>query len=114
MQKTVLSEISETAVLKDIHERIVKNFLDLVVLLELRKKTLSGYDIIAFVHKKFDILLSSGTVYSLVYSLERDGLIKATSNRRRRDYVLTEKGKETAKIIVSVLDKIKVLINTVF
>lgn len=37
---------------------------------------LSGYDVIMFVHKKFGILLSSGTVYSVLYSMERNGLVR--------------------------------------
>ena len=114
MQKAVLSEVAEGEVIKDIHERIVKSFLDLVVLIELKNKPLSGYDVIEFVHKKFDILLSSGTVYSLVYSLERNGLIKAVWSQRRRDYMLTEKGKETIRAILNARDRIRALTCTVF
>jgi len=114
MQRAVLSEIVEDEVIKDIQERIVKNFLDVLVLMELRNKPLSGYDIVAFIHKKFNILLSSGTVYSLVYSLERNGLTKAVWNQRRRDYTLTEKGKETTRAILNKRDKIKAFTNTIF
>ena len=114
MQKAVLSEVVEDEMIKDIQERIVKNFLDVLVLMELRNRSLSGYDIIAFIHKKFNILLSSGTIYSLVYSLERNGLIKAVWNQRRRDYTLTEKGKETTRAILNKRDKIKAFTNTIF
>jgi len=114
LQKAVLGEITEGEVIKDIHERIVRSFLDVVVLMEVRNKPLSGYDVIDLVHKKFNMLLSSGTVYSLVYSLERNGLIKAIWNQRRREYLLTEKGKETTKIILNARDRIKALTSTVF
>jgi len=114
MQGAVLSEVVEDDVIKDIEARIVRNFLDVVVLKELRTKPLSGYDVIEFVHKKFNMLLSSGTVYSLIYSLERNGLIKAVWNQRRRDYMLTEKGKEATRIILNARDKIKAFTNTVF
>ena len=40
-------------------------------------------------------LVSSGTVYSLLYSLERDGLVTADVDSRKRVYTLTDKGKQT-------------------
>jgi DNA-binding PadR family transcriptional regulator len=114
MQGAVLSEVVEDEVAKDIQARMVRNFLDVVILKELRTKPLSGYDVIEFIHKKFDILLSSGTVYSVIYSLERNGLIKAVWHQRRRDYVLTEKGKETTRIILNTRDRIRALTSNVF
>jgi len=76
------------------YERIVKNFMDVLVMVELRDNPLSGYDVISLIHKKFNLLVSSGTVYSLLYSLERDGLIEGKLNDRKRVYVLTEKGEK--------------------
>jgi len=70
---------------------------------------LSGYDIIAFIHNKFHLLVSSGTVYSLLYSLERDGLIKGVWSQRKRVYQLTEKGEDTIKTIMNANDKIQYL-----
>lgn len=111
MQETVLNEVVEDNVLEKLQERIVKSFLDFVVLTELSNKPLSGYDVITLIYKKFSILLSSGTVYSLLYSLERNGLIKATLNQRRRDYSLTEKGRETVRAISNAREKIKALMQ---
>ena len=68
---------------------------------------MSGYDVISFIHNKFHLLVSSGTVYSLLYSLERNGLIEGTWNERKRVYKLTEKGKKTIEIILNANDKIK-------
>lgn len=60
---------------------------------------MSGYDVISFIHKRFRLLISSGTVYSLLYSLERDGLIEGQFNNRKRVYGLTDKGEETIQAI---------------
>jgi len=84
----------EGKVLKKMHERIIKNFMDIIILAELRIGPLSGYDVISFIHNKFHLLVSSGTVYSLLYSLERSGLIEGTWNERKRVYKLTEKAKK--------------------
>ena len=73
----------------------IKNFMDVLILGELQEKPLSGYDIIGLIHKRFNVLVSSGTVYSLLYSLERNGLVSADVDSRKRVYNLTDKGKKT-------------------
>jgi DNA-binding PadR family transcriptional regulator len=96
------------------HRRIVQDFLDLVILLELRKRPLSGYDVISFVHNKFHILLSSGTVYSYLYALERDTLVKGEYAQRKRIYTLTDRGRETARALSDLEAKILGLMLNLF
>jgi len=84
----------EGKILKKMHERIIKNFMDIIIMTELRNGSLSGYDVISYIHNKFNLLVSSGTVYSLLYSLERNGLVEGTWDERKRVYKLTEKGKK--------------------
>lgn len=74
--------------------------------------TMSGYDLITSIHKKFRILISPGTTYSLLYALERKGLTKGILNRRKRMYKLTDKGKETINIILNAKEEIKKLMIT--
>jgi DNA-binding PadR family transcriptional regulator len=97
----------EGKILKKMHERIIKNFMDIIILAELRNGPLSGYDVISFIHNKFHLLVSSGTVYSLLYSLERNGLIEGAWNERKRVYKLTDKGAKTIETILCANDKIK-------
>ncbi|MEM0058599.1 MAG: PadR family transcriptional regulator [Candidatus Bathyarchaeia archaeon] len=73
----------------------------------MRKGPMSGYDVISFIHNKFNLLVSSGTVYSLLYSLERNGLIEGSWDERKRVYRLTEKGAKTIETILNANDKIK-------
>jgi DNA-binding PadR family transcriptional regulator len=68
--------------------------MDILILGEMKKSLVSGYDVITIIHKRFGILLSSGTVYSTLYSLERRGLIRGTWNNRKRVYALTEKAEQ--------------------
>ena len=102
----------EGKVLKKMHERIIKNFMDIIILAELRNRSMSGYDVISFIHDKFYLLVSSGTVYSLLYSLERIGLIDGTWRERKRVYELTEKGRKTINMILSANDKIKIFVTS--
>ena len=42
----------EGRILKKMHERIIKNFMDIIILAELRNRPMSGYDVISFIHNK--------------------------------------------------------------
>ncbi|MFA5365772.1 MAG: PadR family transcriptional regulator, partial [Candidatus Bathyarchaeia archaeon] len=68
-------EKADLQIIKKMNERIIKSFVDIIIMAELRNGSLSGYDIISYIHNKFQLLISSGTIYSLLYSLERNGFI---------------------------------------
>jgi DNA-binding PadR family transcriptional regulator len=101
-------------VIKEMNERIVKNFMDILIMTEVKNSPMSGYDVISFIHKKFRLLVSSGTVYSLLYSLERDGLIKGKLDNRKRVYALTEKGEENIRAIQEASDQIQNSMSNLF
>jgi DNA-binding PadR family transcriptional regulator len=80
---------------KDIEIRVVKSFLDILILVEFTKQSnLSGYDVTSFVNNKFGGILSPGTVYATLYSMERKGLIKGEIDGKKTVYKLTDKGNE--------------------
>lgn len=62
-------------------------------------KPCSPYGFTRFIRDTFNVNLSSGTIYSAVYKLEREGFIKHVPNEqitesRARHYKITEKGKQ--------------------
>ncbi len=97
----------EGQILKKMHERVIKNFMDIIIMTELQNGPLSGYDVISYIHNKFNLLVSSGTVYSLLYSLERNGLVEGVWDERKRVYKLTEKGEKTIEVLLNTSDKVK-------
>lgn len=102
----------ESEILEQIEDRLIREFLDVLILGELTKgRPLGGHDVIKLLGNKFGILLSSGTVYSAMYSMEREDLIVSALDGRRKVYLLTDKGKETIKTISSAKQKIISLIS---
>ena len=96
----------------EMRERIVKSFLDMAIMAKLMDgDPTSGYDFITFFHRKFGVLLSPGTVYSVIYSMERHGLVNGVPNDRKRVYQLTEKGKETMKSALNLITEIQFFIE---
>ncbi len=94
-------------IVEKLKKRTLQNFMDILILAEMKKGSLSGYDVIGLVHKKFGVFVSSGTVYSLLYSLERDGLIKGVWNDRKRVYELSEKGEQNIEVITKANEEIQ-------
>ena len=78
---------------------LLKRFIDLVALEELKESEMSGYDLVFRPHTKYDLLVSPGTVYALLYSLERQGLVKGKIEDRKRVYELTNYGLEESKTL---------------
>ena len=91
--------MASTMLAEKLRRRVIQNFMDILILTEIKKGALSGYDVIGLIHNKFGVLMSSGTIYSLLYSLERDGLIEGVWNQRKRVYELAEKGEQDIKTI---------------
>jgi len=101
-------------ILNRMHDRIVQNFLDLAILLELRKRPLSDHDIVDFAQRKFSITLPSATVSSHLITLGNDGLIRAENSQGKTVYALTERGEETTKELSNIKDKILGLFLNLF
>jgi len=78
---------------KEMKQRTVRNFLDLILLAHFNDKSFSGYDSLNFIREKYGILLSSGTVYSTLYKLERKKIIQSNFFEGRRLFRVTDKGK---------------------
>jgi DNA-binding PadR family transcriptional regulator len=92
--------MSEEDVVEELETRIVKTFLDVIVLQLLKEQGSAGaYDIISFLRKRFGKTLSSGSVYAVIYAIQRRGLITGAKEDRKTIYKLTAKGEKTLKII---------------
>ena len=108
LNKNLVDPIVENEFIRELGERIVRVFLDLFVLRKLSEscEPPSGYDFIKLVTDEFDVVLSAGSIYAVLYGMERDGLIQGESIFRKRVYVLTCKGEETIKKISEENEKI--------
>jgi DNA-binding PadR family transcriptional regulator len=104
----------DSGILDQIRGRTVKNFMDMVILMELGKHQMSGYDVISSVNKRFHLLLSPATIYSNLHLLERNGLVKSKCSQGKRIYMLTEQGKETVRAFISAKDEILGLVLNLF
>jgi DNA-binding PadR family transcriptional regulator len=58
-----------------------------------------GYELIRKIYQEYYTFLSQGTVYPILYAMQKRGLLKIidSKNPRSKVYALTEKGKEEAR-----------------
>lgn len=105
----------ESKTIHTLDRRIIKNFMDIIVLKQLKNNhPMSGYDIIKFLHRRFQILPSPGTVYSLLYKLERKDLIEGCMNQGKRVYELTNQGEKRLKELTIIKNYIQTVVSTIF
>ncbi|MEQ8925447.1 MAG: PadR family transcriptional regulator, partial [Fulvivirga sp.] len=95
-----------------ISNEYIKGMIKTIVLKLLSERSrMYGYEINSRVEElsNGEIKLTYGALYPILYKLEKDGLLRTTSevvdNRARKYYSLTEQGKEMAKDKVSELKK---------
>lgn len=74
----------------EILEKLVKDNLELVTLLLLQRGDKSGYQILKDIASHFHCILSQGTLYPLLYQLEKDNeLVKKNGKGREVIYSLS-------------------------
>ncbi|MCD6242888.1 PadR family transcriptional regulator [Candidatus Bathyarchaeota archaeon] len=99
---------------KAFNERILRSFLDILILTQLEKNNLSGYDITGLINDRFGIFISPGTVYNTLHSLETKQLIEGVWRDKKRIYKLSKKGNEFLKVIREHKNEILDLLEEIF
>jgi len=90
----------EGNILTKLRRRLINELLDIIILSRIISNPgLTGYAIIEYLFRRFDILVSSGVVYATLYALERDGLIKGVWTGRKRTYTITPKGEKVVETL---------------
>jgi DNA-binding PadR family transcriptional regulator len=81
---------------KEVSSKLMKGLLDLIILQFLNAQPMHGYQIITKVRKNFGVYCGPSTIYPLLNTLEKKGLVKSEWNmnfkRPRKIYALTSDG----------------------
>ncbi len=104
----------ESELLMQMNKRIVKNFLDMLILIELKHGPLSDKEIASVFHKRFGETVNFSLVDSNLNFLEKEGLTTRTKAKSIEVYALTTKGEEKARAFLSSKDKILGLLLNLF
>jgi len=98
----------------DLETRIIKTFVDVLILKHLKKSPLkSGYQILRYLHGELNMSFSPATVYHAIYLLERKNLIQCHGDQNGRIYALTDQGEQTLKLTADSSTKIQTLVDRI-
>ena len=73
-------------------KRLVHSLLDVILLAHFEQDPFSGYDATQYLHRDLNVLISPGTVYSTLYSMERHGLLESSGGTNKTLFKATAKG----------------------
>lgn len=104
----------ESEFLMQMNERIVKNFLDMLILIELKRGPLSYSELASVFLKRFGEIVDFSLVDSNLNFLEKEGLITNRSVKNRKVYALTMKGEKRVTAFLSSKNKILGLFLNLF
>ncbi len=96
-EEEIKENFQEKQKLDPIIEVAVKNHLNIIILSMLSKGPMCGYDMIKEIFGKYNVLISQGTVYPLLYSLKEEGIVQAgfmKGNMRTKMYSVTPEGEQ--------------------
>ncbi len=83
---------------KEVSAKLTKGLLDLIILQFVSTQPMHGYQIIIKIRKNFGVYFGPSTVYPLLSTLEKKGLVKSEWNmsteRPRKVYSLTSNGQD--------------------
>jgi len=84
----------------DFVEKNVKDNLESIILTLIQEKAITGLGIMEAINLEFNVLLSPGTVYPLLNSLQRRGLLTSTREGKERRYEPSDESKPEIRRIV--------------
>lgn len=91
----------------NVQERVLKAFLDLIILEFLRNQSMTAYQIQKAFLCRFDDSLSPNTVYTRLSTMETQSLIQCALSTRGRVYSLTEDGAKVVEVIPTIVKQIQ-------
>lgn len=92
---------------KKVRLRFIKSALDILTLLSLKQSSVTGYEMMSGIYSKFGILLSPGTIYPVFKRLEKEGLVSAVEEGRKRLYSITQAGDLVLKVAIEEYETIQ-------
>jgi len=104
----------DSELLMQMNKRIVKDFLDILILIELKRDSLNYRKLANIFHKRFGEIVDFTLIDSNLKFLEKEELITNRTVKNKKFYALTTKGEEKVKAFQNSKNKILGLFLNLF
>lgn len=98
MARKLKSNKKEENYEKATYKDIIGNSLNIIILMLLNKRSLSGFELIEQIKEKFGVLFNSSTVYPFLYSFKNRGLLTSYKEGKSIKYKI-KNGQKVHKIL---------------
>lgn len=78
---------------KEFRKNFIKKSLNVIILMLLNRRSMSGFELIKQINKEFGFLFGSSTIYPILYSLEDYGLLSSIKNGKSIEYRIRDRQK---------------------
>ena len=99
-----------------VRKRMLRAFLDLLMIRILTQHSMSSYEINKTLTKKYHVMIGPSTIYSKLSTLEEQGSIQSDKGRSGKVYRLTDQGKQIASnmpfFIEEICENTKAMLNS--
>jgi DNA-binding PadR family transcriptional regulator len=96
-EKTV---ILENGIAQDRKKKLLIAYLDAAIMAEMaQRNAISAPNVIAFFENKYKIRISPGTLYPILYKLEKKGYIRRIWKKSKLLFALSDSGKQVLEIL---------------
>lgn len=72
--------------IKKFHKNCIKSSLEIIILMLIEQKSVSGFELIGLINEKFGILFSPSTIYPLLHTLKDYGLLSSIKKGKSIKY----------------------------
>jgi len=104
----------DSELLIQMNKRIVKNFLDMLILIELKRDSLNYSELGNIFHKRFGEIVDFPLIDSNLKFLEKEEMITNRTVKNKKFYALTTKGEKKVKAFQNSKNKILGLFLNLF
>lgn len=84
----------------ELRKRHNKKNLEVIILGLLRKRPMSGSELIEIIYKEFDIFLNTSSLYPILYRCNKERLLEVKKQKKKKIYTITKKGIECLDFIL--------------
>jgi len=98
--------MQESKALRRLKEKLTKENLWLYIIKELSQKPMYAYQVKVALKEKYGIKVATVTVYTVLYRMEREGLIAKSKVNEEKVYMPTEKGLDQLKRGIAFLEEV--------
>ena len=88
-------------------KKALLGIIDVLILQWAKERPISGQEIMNKILEQFNVKIGPGTMYPILFSLKKRSLVKTMTYKKRKLYLLTNKGKIVSKAFMKDYSKIQ-------